>query len=245
MWCDSHPVAIPFVSGLMYNNHISTKGYNMPNWVYNGLTIEGNPHSVKSLIERMNKPFKQVQDNWNVVTQQMEKKVVLYPNPVFAFHNIYNHIEAGITDEVYLGQPPRDITFEEQMQFKTNDWYSFNVREWGTKWDVAISEDNKYPTTNMEEAANGENYVVHYNFETAWSRPMEALIKLSKEYPELLFTLSYEEETGWGGELEILRGEVISESEYDNMCRECEGTDCVEYNEEKEAEVCMKCGYES
>jgi hypothetical protein len=245
MWHVSHANSIPIVSGLVYNNHISTKGYNMPNWVYNGLTIEGNPHSVKSLIERMNKPFKQVQDNWNVVTQQMEKKVVLYPNPVFAFHNIYNHIEAGITDEVYLGQPPRDITFEEQMQFKTNDWYSFNVREWGTKWDVAISEDNKYPNTTIEEAENGENYVVHYNFETAWSRPMEALIKLSKEYPELLFTLSYEEETGWGGECEILRGEVISESEYDNMCRECEGTDCVEYNEEKEVEVCMKCGYES
>jgi hypothetical protein len=131
------------------------------------------------------------------------------------------------------------------MQFKTNDWYSFNVREWGTKWDVAISDDNKYPTTNMEEAANGENYVVHYNFETAWSRPMEALIKLSAQYPTLLFTLSYEEETGWGGEMEILRGEVISESEYDNMCRECEGTDCMEYNEEKEAEVCQKCGYES
>ena len=217
----------------------------MPNWVYNGLTIEGNPEQVKSLIKQMNKPFVKLHDNWNVVTQQMEVKQTTYPNPVFAFHNIYNHIEAGITDEVYLGQPPRDIPFEEQMQFKTNDWYSFNVREWGTKWDVAISEDNKYPDTNMEEAVNGENYVVHYNFETAWSRPVPALQKLSAQYPTLLFTLSYEEETGWGGEMEILRGEVISESEYDNMCRECDGTDCVEYNEEKEAEVCQKCGYES
>jgi len=245
MWCRTHTNAIPNVSGLMYNNPISTKGYNMPNWVYNGLTIEGNPEQVKSLIKQMNKPFVKLHDNWNVVTQQMEVKQTTYPNPVFAFHNIYNHIEAGITDEVYLGQPPRDITFEEQMQFKTNDWYSFNVREWGTKWDVAVSEDNKYPDTNMEEAENGENYVVHYNFETAWSRPVPALQKLSAQYPTLLFTLSYEEETGWGGEMEILRGEVISESEYDNMCRECEGTDCVEYNEEKEAEVCMKCGYES
>jgi len=29
----------------------------MPNWVYNGLTIEGNPEQVKSLIKQMNKPF--------------------------------------------------------------------------------------------------------------------------------------------------------------------------------------------
>ena len=217
----------------------------MPNWVYNGLTIEGNPHSVKSLIEQMNKPFKKMQDSWNVVSQQMEKKVALYPNPVFAFHNIYNHVDAGISDEEYLSQPPRDITFEEQMEFKTHDWYSFNVREWGTKWDVAVSADDKYPTTTIEEAENGENYVVHYNFETAWSRPMEALIKLSKEYPELLFTLSYEEETGWGGECEILRGEIISESIYENMCRECDGTDCIEYDDEKEVDVCQKCGHES
>jgi len=217
----------------------------MPNWVYNGLTIEGKPESVKALIAQMNKPFDQKHDNWNVVTQEMEIKVTTYSKPIFAFHNIYNHIEAGISDEVYLGQPPRGIPFEEQMQFKTNDWYSFNVREWGSKWDVAVSDDNKYPTINMEEAENGENYVVHYNFETAWSRPVPAIQKLSAQYPTLLFTLSYEEETGWGGECEILRGEVISESEYDNMCRECDGTDCVEYNEEKEAEVCMKCGYES
>ncbi len=32
----------------------------MPNWVYNGLTIEGNPDQVKSLITQMNKPFR-----WN------------------------------------------------------------------------------------------------------------------------------------------------------------------------------------
>ncbi len=112
-------------------------------WVYNGLTIEGNPDQVKSLITQMNKPFVMVHDNWNVATQQMEVKQTTYPNPVFAFHNIYNHRDAGITDEVYLGQPPRDITFEEQMQFKTNDWYSFNVREWGTKWEKTLARLSK------------------------------------------------------------------------------------------------------
>jgi hypothetical protein len=75
---------------------------------------------------------------------------------------------------------------------------------------------------------------------------MPALQKLSAQYPDLLFTLSYEEETGWGGELEILRGEVISESSYDNMCRNCDGTyednelvdcdDCGDY-------PCPKCGW--
>jgi len=215
----------------------------MPNWVFNGLTIEGNPDSVKKLMEQMNKPFKMVHDSWNLETHQQEKKLTTYPNPVFAFHNIYNYLDAGITDEEYLAQPPRDISLAEQMQFKTNDWYSFNVREWGTKWDVAVHSEDKYPDTTVEDTVNGENHVVHYNFNTAWSRPMPALIKLSNQYPDLLFTLSYEEETGWGGELELLRGEIISESDYDTICRECDETDCLDYNEETGNVVCTKCGY--
>ena len=123
------------------------------------------------------------------------------------------------------------------------NWYDYCVNEWGTKWDVAVSEDNKYPDTTIEEAENGENYVVHYNFNTAWSRPLGAISKLSAQYPNLLFTLSYEEETGWGGEMEFLRGEVISESEYDNMCRDCDATDQMEYCDNDCGEICGNCNW--
>jgi hypothetical protein len=218
---------------------------NMPNWVYNGLTVEGNPDSVKKMMAQLNKPFTQLHDSWDVSKNTFMKKNTLYAEPIFAFHNIYNYMDAGITEEEYLSQPDHSLPIQEAMKCLTNDWYNFNIREWGTKWDVAVSVNDKYPDTNMEDTANGDNHVVHYNFNTAWSRPMGALTKLSAQYPDLLFTLSYEEETGWGGELEILRGVVISESEYDNMCRECDGTDCVEYNDEKGVDICQKCGYES
>ena len=215
----------------------------MPNWVYNGLTIEGNPDEVNKLIAQMNKPFAMIHDSWNMETKQMEVKQTTYPNPVFAFHNIYNHRQAGITDLEYVQQPPSGKDMTDWFKFEGNDWYNFNVREWGTKWDVAVSEDNKYPDTYMEESPNGENHVVYYNFNTAWSRPMPALQKLSAQYPSLLFTLSYEEETGWGGELEILRGEVISESEYDNKCRDCESENTLEYCENDCGEICSSCNW--
>jgi hypothetical protein len=41
MWCESHDILFPNVSGPMYNKNISTKGYKMPNWCYNTLTIQG------------------------------------------------------------------------------------------------------------------------------------------------------------------------------------------------------------
>jgi hypothetical protein len=212
----------------------------MPNWVYNGLTIEGNPDSVKKLMEQMNQPFVRVHDNWNTQTMQMEKQQSTYPNPVFAFWNIVKPTNL----EAYDSQPKHDPN--KPMDFSGEDWYNWNVREWGTKWDVAVSADDKYPNTTFEDTANGENHVVHYNFETAWSTPMPALITLSEQYPDLLFTLSYEEETGWGGECEILRGKVISESTYDNMCRNCDSTyldndvvDCDECGEFP----CPDCGW--
>jgi hypothetical protein len=215
----------------------------MPNWVYNGLTIEGNPEQVKALIKQMNKPFVYSVEPLGDLSFGIKQRK--YVNPIFSFHNIYSYLDHGVTDEQYHSQPPRkdDSSFADFMKFESNDWYNFNNREWGTKWDVAVAEDATYSNTNMEEAENGENYVVHYNFETAWSRPLGAISKLSAQYPTLLFTLSYEEETGWGGEMEFLRGEVISESEYENMCRDCDSTDTVEFCEDCGNDICSSCNW--
>ena len=205
----------------------------MPNWVYNGLTIEGNPEQVKSLIVQMNKPFvDSIKPNGDLAYSIQQRK---YVNPIFSFRNII----APTDMEAYHAVPVFPEKFD--MKFDGNDWYNFNNREWGTKWDVAVCEDDTYPTTTIEEAENGDNYVVHYNFETAWSRPLPAIQKLSSQYPTLLFTLSYEEETGWGGEMEFLRGEIISESEYDSLCSDCEATDQMEYCENDCGSICGAC----
>jgi len=223
----------------------------MPNWVFNGLTVEGNPEQVKQMRDQLNKPFKIThKDSWNTTTQSYETKVVMYSNPVIAFYNIFPPTDL----EAYLEQPKRSklevkdpMWWADTQKVASTDysWYAFNNREWGTKWDVAVSNDDKYPDTNMEETENGENYVVHYNFNTAWTPPVPAMQKLSAQYPTLLFTLSYEEETGWGGEMELLRGEIISQSEFETLCRECDETDCLDYDEEKGVQICQKCGYES
>ena len=209
----------------------------MPNWVYNGLTIEGNPDQVKSLIKQMNKPYVYSVEPLGDLSFGIKQRK--YVNPIFSFHNIYSYKDAGITDEQYHSQPVFPEKFD--LAFEGNDWYNFNTREWGTKWDVAVSDDDKYSNTSIQESENGDNYVVYYNFETAWSRPLGAIEKLSAQYPTLLFTLSYEEETGWGGEMEFLRGEIISQSEYDNKCRDCDAEDQMEYCDNECGEICNAC----
>ena len=214
----------------------------MPNWVFNGLTIEGNPELVNDLVKQMNKPFVMLHDSWNATSGKMEVTQTTYPNPVFAFYNIFNHRQAGISDKDYLAQPPRDMPIEEQMQFKTNDWYSFNVREWGTKWDVAVSDDDKYPETELVEyKSEGDDNWVIYKYNTAWSPAVTILTKLSLLVPNSLLTLEFEEEQGWGGEYEILRGEVTENLEYDNRCYACQSFNCIEYCDNGCGEFCLEC----
>ena len=219
----------------------------MPNWVYNGLTIEGNPEQVESLVKQLNTPFVDYIEATGDLSFGVKQRK--YVNPIFSFRNII----APTDLETYKQQPQRselDVNdpnwWSDTMKIAQSDnsWYNFNNREWGTKWDVAVAEDDKYPETYMEgPVANGENLVVYYNFNTAWSRPLPALEKLSAQYPTLLFTLSYEEETGWGGEMEFLRGVIISDNGYDSKCNECDNTDCLEWCEDCSNEVCSVCKY--
>ena len=194
----------------------------MPNWVYNGLTAEGSESSVLKLKEQVGKPISVPVVDWKT----NELKIETNDSPIFSYWNII----APTDLEAY----PKQTDHSLDKPYEGNDWYSWNNRNWGVKWDAS----NPYIGG---EQANGENYVIQYNFESPWGIPDEALAELSSQYPDLLFTLSYEEETGWGGEMEFLRGEVISESEYENMCRDCDAIDQMEYCENDCGEICGNC----
>jgi hypothetical protein len=200
--------------------------------------MSGPKEQISSLKQQVGKPFTKVHDHWNMETSKMELKEFSYSNPVFAFHNIYNHLDDGVSDEVYQSQPDHS---KNPLDFSGNDWYNWNIRNWGTKWDVAVSNDEKYSDTElMEETKNS----LAYRFNTAWSPPTEIIAKLSEQYPNLVFTLSYEEETGWGGETVFEGGEGSDTESYGWKCRECDHIeDETPYCEECEFDTCPDCGY--
>ena len=212
----------------------------MPNWCYNYLSIEGSKELIADVKRMLNRPFTQTHDSWNQTTGKMELSDTLYPNPVFAFHNIYNHTQDGISDEEYLKQPDHKQPLEEALMFKGNHWYDWNVRNWGTKWDVAVSHNDEYPDTELTDES--ETFLA-YRFNTAWSPPIEAITKLSTQYPTLNFNLSYEEETGWGGEITLLNGFITTVEEYDNKCRDCDSLNTMEYCDNDCGEICSECNW--
>jgi hypothetical protein len=215
----------------------------MPNWCYNYLTIEGNEQDIAKVKEQLNKPFTRMHDQFNMETKQMELTETSYSNPIFAFHNIYNHTQAGISDEDYMKQPDHTLPLSEVLTFSGNHWYDFNVREWGTKWDVAVRDGEDYPETELNPDEDS-SISLSYKFNTAWSPPIPAIEKLSAQYPELEFNLSYEEETGWGGETFFCNGDGTELESYGWKCRECDSTeDETPYCEECGFDTCPSCGY--
>jgi hypothetical protein len=210
----------------------------MPNWVFNYLTVEGNPETVNELKEQVSMPFVvPVQSHGDLHFTVKDEK---FDNPSFAFWNIIRptDMEAYPKQPVHSDLSPNDPNWWADVTAKSkldNSWYNWNNRNWGTKWDVA----NQAELVNEEE--NGENLVLVYQFDTAWSVPVPVIQKLSEQYPTLLLTLSYEEEQGWGGEMEFLRGSITAESEYDEKCHECDAINQMEYCDDCEVNVCLVC----
>ena len=223
----------------------------MPNWVYNTLTIQGPKDQVDSIKDRLNKPFKVMHDNWNTNSMEMEITESTYSNPVFAFWNIHSPLEDGITMEEYVQQPTRlgtdtsapDWFSKEVAHAMTQkDWYNWNTTNWGTKWDVAVSDGDKYPDTELlEYTSEGEDNWVVYKYNTAWSPAVTILTKLSNLVPNCVLTLEFEEETGWGGEYEIVKGEVKENLEYENRCYACQSFNTLDYCEDDCGEFCSEC----
>jgi hypothetical protein len=197
--------------------------------------IEGSADEISAIKQQLNNPFTREHENWNMKTNQMETKEYLYPNPVFAFWNIVKPSNL----EVYSLQEDPNYPSPDFASLGDN-WYSWNVRNWGTKWDVGVSNDEEYPETELLEESSTS---LAYSFNTAWGAPIPAIEKLSEQYPECEITLSFEEETGWGGEYVFQNGQGSEIESYENKCRDCDSHNTLEYCENDCGEVCSECHY--
>ena len=223
----------------------------MPNWVYNTLTIQGPKSEVDMIKDRLNKPFTVMHDNWNMQTNTMEVTESVYSAPIFSFWNIHSPLDDNITMEEYVAQPKRlGISTSDPAWFAKEvahaqtqkDWYSWNTTNWGTKWDVAVKDGDEYSDTEiMEEVSEGDDNWVVYKYNTAWSPAVTILTKLSLLVPNCLLTLEFEEETGWGGEYEIVRGKVNELVEYENRCYACDSYNTLNYCDNDCGEFCSEC----
>lgn len=83
-------------------------------------------------------------------------------------------------------------------KYGVDNWYDWACRNWGTKWGC------------YDQELDGETL----HFSTAWGLfELSILDLVAVDFPN--FVLTYEEEQGWGGEIEYVDGECVSHHEYD------------------------------
>jgi hypothetical protein len=71
--------------------------------------------------------------------------------------------------------PSKEIGENNVAKYGYADWYSWNVANWGTKWDVGPLD------CDFLETENGVS-TLYLNFDSAWSPPVEALRKIHEKY---------------------------------------------------------------
>ena len=161
----------------------------MPNWVANRIWITGDKEKLEALIKQASKV---------PITQHSADKGA----SVLSFGNFVSPPPEAIHSGEY--HATRGFVNGEQSGNTRNNWYNFNNREWGTKWDACYAA--------LEWNDKDE---ILYSFDTAWSPPIPFFETLVEMWPEYEYEFWWEEEQGWGGEAKGINGEFSITKEWD------------------------------
>ena len=125
----------------------------MPNWCENRLTIS---HSDPSMIKR-------ARDAW--VDRRFLREFIPIPQELTI---VSGRVGADDNPEQMLLVAQQEANLK---KYGYQDWYTYCVNEWGTKWDIGYQEDWNEPCDESETT-----FTVKYN--SAWSPPEAACFKL-------------------------------------------------------------------
>lgn len=121
----------------------------MPNWCQNELCITG----PKALIEEL-----------EATKLELQK---LFPCP--------QELKDTVSPAQYNAPEKYKTNIE---KYGSGDWYDWQVKNWGTKWDIG-------PVDNMwSELHDTEDSFLQASFDSAWGPPVEAFKKLFFKYKD-------------------------------------------------------------
>ena len=170
----------------------------MPNWVSNSISITAESKAeLDALLEKAKGADSKITEE----EREFHFGAFVHPSDEELPYYLGN-VEDELPEEYESWTPEEKLTYK--LQFRGNNWYDWNVRNWGTKWDAC---DTYVGRTDDLSAS--------VSFQTAWSPPEPIFRALAEQFPNLKFDISYEEEQGWGGELTAENGELTLVEEWD------------------------------
>ena len=92
-----------------------------------------------------------------------------------------------------------------------DNWYNWNIRNWGTKWSAS---EVWHDRTDDDSTIAGQT---NYGFDTAWSPAEPVVAALAEKFPTLRIIHRYcEGGMGYAGEVVYINGEESRREEYDS-----------------------------
>jgi hypothetical protein len=181
----------------------------MPNWVYNTMTVSGlDRDTLEAFAKQAARPYNAkymkhvvTGSEWDwVMVDEVNEGPLLFWNFIKPDDSIL---------EEYWGPQPKFDSLADSMASRTNHWYDWNCRNWGTKWDACDPE-----VGDIERQADNY-YSLDYEFRTAWADPKEVFEAMVQQYPTLNFSVTCNEEQGWGVEYWGENGELTVTDQWD------------------------------
>lgn len=193
----------------------------MPNHVVNRLEIIGHENHIEDLMKSlrsksdpnvcfdfnsflpMPKVLREISSPAQIVSKEQFKKDMKEYNRKLANPSEQDKF-LGITHSI-----TQEMSDSYVARFGGDDWYNWALANWGTKWGA-------YDTRLISQEPDDEKpqYVrVKIEFQTAWASAGEAIQKLSGQFPNFLFFLTYsDEDCGYNvGKLKFKHGNLIEE----------------------------------
>jgi len=183
----------------------------MPNWTNNSVIVSAKTEAeLNEFLDFCDQPHT---SHWKDFRSE---EVITDENTKGVF---WNFITPTDLDSYFAGETRKptlevaDIMAEIANQFATGmDWYNWNVRNWGTKWDIHLERDFIVIDRN-----NDGDFYFNWNFDTAWSPAEQAYRAMAKRFPNLSFNYEITEEANFfAGILVFENGEVVAEEWVDS-----------------------------
>jgi hypothetical protein len=155
----------------------------MPNWFYFEVQAHGTKEEINSFVENV-----KGSEKFDTEGREFDFNHFI-PQPENIFRDNLSDDKRKELDE--LGIP---------------NWYEWNNRNWGTKWN-AVCDD--FEIVGIDGVSN----FVSYRLRTAWSDPRPVLHRMIEMYPNLNFIITGEEESGAYGLYIDSENEIEEEEE--------------------------------
>jgi hypothetical protein len=104
------------------------------------------------------------------------------------------HIKNRLREILNQGQ----VAISNKEKYGAYTWYDFANINWGTKWNAYDQTLSGFFKKNLNKRTF-KNFLlkqddIYVSFDTAWSTPEPVLLKLSLQFPDVLFEVTYADE---------------------------------------------------